>query len=94
MEEANRYGKISPCMRDTGSMTKPTAEAGSYMAMEMYTRANGKMTKLMAKGSIPKAMVPVIPVNGFRISSRVLALKSGQTAHPTRGKLRFMKNAL
>ena len=86
MEEGNKYGTISHYMKDTGWMIRPKEEADLSMGMAMCMKESGKTTKLTGKEFIPKAMGPVIQVNGFRTSSMDLELKNGQMGHHTRGK--------
>jgi hypothetical protein len=94
MVEANKYGKITLSMKDTGQMTKPTAEADSYMETEMSMKENGKTTKLMAKEYTPKMMDPVTQVSGLKIFSMDSESRNGQMDLLTRGISFFIKHAL
>ena len=81
-------------MRATGLMIRPMGEGGLSMGMRMCTKGSGKMTRRMAKGSIPRTTALVILVNGSRISSMDLELKNGRTLPPTKGSHSFMQHAL
>ncbi len=58
-------------------MIERMAEAVLFMEIVMYTKVNGKMTKLMEKEYIPKMMGQVIQENGFRTFSMDLGFKNG-----------------
>ena len=85
MAEENKYGKTTPSIKATGSMTEPMEEADSSMPMETSIKASGKMIRLMVKESILKMMVLVIQENGLKIYSMDLVSKDGLIVHPTRG---------
>lgn len=49
MDEANKFGPISPSTKDFGKMICNQEEEGSSVAMEMSTKVNGKIPNLMEK---------------------------------------------
>lgn len=93
MAVVSKFGKTTPCMRDTGSMIRPMAEADSSTAMEMSMKVSGKTIRHMAKECIPKVMVRAIQASGLKIYNMASALRSGQMALLTRGIVIYMKNA-
>jgi hypothetical protein len=60
-----------------GKTTKLMAKAGSFMLMETFMMAIGRMTKLTDSVSIPTSMAPGMRVIGKRINSTEKALRLG-----------------
>ena len=69
MDGENKYGTITPFMKATGSMIKPTEEEGSFMQMAMCTKGPGKMIKPMGRACISMKMDQNITANGSTITS-------------------------
>ena len=84
MAEAIRYGPTAPYMRAIGEMTRPTVEADSSMLMETFTKANGKMIRLMALENtcIPTALNT--KASGRKTSNTARARRPGLTEPVTR----------
>lgn len=49
MDEANKFGPISPSTKDFGKMICNQEEGDSSVAMEMSTKANGRIPSLMGR---------------------------------------------
>jgi hypothetical protein len=85
MVKENKSGKTSLCMRDIGLTTRPMDEEDSYMAMETFTKANGKMTRLTVEESIQMQINQVIQDSGSKTSKMVMEYKSGSTVLHIKG---------
>ena len=81
---ANKFGQIIPSMKDTGLTTGLTAEADSFMPMEMFMRASGGTIKLTEMEYTPELTDPLIPDSGQKIDNTDTASKSGMMALPTK----------
>lgn len=86
MGRENRFGMISLFMKVIGSMTEPTVEEDSFMLMEMSTKENGKMIRLMGKECIQTMMAAVILDNGLKTSNMVMEYKNGEMDPHIKGK--------
>jgi hypothetical protein len=72
-----RFGWTGQDMRATGRTTRQMGEVGLSMLMAMFTRANGRMIKLMVKESTPIQMALAMKEIGKKISSTAMALRDG-----------------
>ena len=80
----SRFGRITPSMKDTGSMTGLTAAAGSSTLMGMCMRASGETIKLMEMEFTQELMGQHIPDSGRKIDNMDTASKSGTMVLPTK----------
>ena len=90
MEEANRYGKTSPFMKDTGEIIKLMEEVDSFIPMVMFMRENGRMIRLMGKVCITIMMAPAIMESGMRMFNKASELKNGLMGHLMKGNFYFI----
>lgn len=86
MEEANRYGRISPSTKAIGSMTRPMDGEGSSTPTVTSTRETGRTIKLMGEVSTSTRMDQAILDNGSKMFSMGTGSKSGMTDRPMKGK--------
>jgi hypothetical protein len=77
MVEVYRYGKMVRNMRDIGRMTWPMARAALFTLMEMFTRVNGLMTRLMEEELTFIWMVLSTLETGEKINNMASELKRG-----------------
>jgi hypothetical protein len=77
MERVSRSGRTAASMRATGRMTWPMEEADLSILMEMSTKENGLMIRLMVMELIHMLMELLMLVNGLKINNMEKVLKSG-----------------
>ncbi len=73
-----KSGLMGQSMRDTGGSTRLTEEEDSFMQMAMFTKENGRKTKLTAMAFTSIRMEPSMRVIGKKISSMDMEKKHGQ----------------
>jgi hypothetical protein len=80
-----RYGLMVPFTRATGRMTRPMAEEGLSMRMEMYMKVNGRMTRLMVLEGTCTLTEHSTRDTGRRTSNMAKERKHGLMVHNMKG---------
>ena len=88
----NKFGKMDPSMMANGREIKQTAKELSSMLMEIFTKGNGLMIKLMAMEHINMLTAQLMLVSGLRTSNTELVLKNGQMEQSMKDNIRTERN--
>ena len=86
-EEVNKFGRIRPCMKDTGRTTKPTEEEDVFILTGIYMKDNGRIIWLTVRDSVYTTMAPAMKANGSKMSKKALVLKNGLMGLLTKGNI-------
>ena len=74
-----RSGRMDPCTKASGKMTRLTERGDSFTAQEMYTKGSGRTTWLMEKGSTGLQTERSMTETGRMMKKMELAWRSGRT---------------
>ena len=92
MARVSRSGRTAASMRATGRMTWPTAEAVLFIPMEMSTKENGLMIRLMDAVPMFTWTVLNILASGEKTSSMGSVLRHGLTVPSMRATTSMVKS--
>lgn len=80
-----KSGLMVLTMKERGKMACRLARVNTIIEMVMFTKVNGKITKLMDMASTNMQMAQSMKESGLKIIKKVLDVKSGQTPATTVG---------
>ena len=92
MVMVNKFGRTEPNTKEIGDSTKLVVKENSGTLMEIYSKVNGWMIRLMAMECMCIKMVQDMKVSGRMIFSTVLEKKSGQITVNTKDIIQKVRN--